>query len=163
MKLGPQKILEQESAILGGYPNTYTYTKSLAERYLKKRRGNLPVSIVRPSIIIANYDDPFDGWIDTLAASGGVILAVSSGVMHFVRSDGNGIMDLIPCDFVSNQIIVQTVVAAKYGGPILNVIHSATTTRNPISVYKIRDHILNYSKYTPWYGRVAYPWAYPIP
>lgn len=74
----------------------------MAERALKKKHGNLPVTIVRPSIIIANMDDPFDGWIDTLAASGGIIFGVSLGVLHFVKSDGNAIVDLIPCDLVSN-------------------------------------------------------------
>ena len=51
LKLGPQTITEQEKSIMGGYPNTYTFTKSLAERMIKKKRGNLPVVIVRPSII----------------------------------------------------------------------------------------------------------------
>lgn len=51
LKLGPQKVQEQEKNIVGGYPNTYTFTKSLAERSLKKNRGSLPVVIVRPSII----------------------------------------------------------------------------------------------------------------
>jgi len=105
-------VAEQESAILGHYPNTYTFSKSLAERALKKNRGDLPVTIVRPSIIIANYDDPLQGWIDSMAASGGVILGVSVGVMHFVRSSPTAIIDFIPCDFVSNQILVQTAYTA---------------------------------------------------
>jgi nucleoside-diphosphate-sugar epimerase len=91
---------------MGDYPNTYTYTKALAERSIQKNRGNLPVTILRPSIIIANFDDPIKGWIDTLAASGGIILGISLGVMHFVRSSPKAIIDFIPCDFVSNQILV---------------------------------------------------------
>ena len=55
LKLGPQKVQEQEKNIVGGYPNTYTFTKSLAERALKKNRGSLPVVIVRPSIIQGCY------------------------------------------------------------------------------------------------------------
>ena len=78
----------------------------MAERALKKNRGDLPVTIVRPSIIVSCYKEPFEGWIDTLAASGGIIFAVSLGVMHFVKSSGDSILDLIPCDLVSNQILV---------------------------------------------------------
>lgn len=87
---------------MGSYPNTYTYTKSMAERMIKKHRGNLPVTIVRPSIIISCYEEPFEGWIDTLAASGGIIFGVSLGILHFVKSDDKAIVDLIPCDTVSN-------------------------------------------------------------
>ena len=38
IRLTPQQVQEQERAILGAYPNTYTFTKALAERMLKKRR-----------------------------------------------------------------------------------------------------------------------------
>lgn len=34
----------------GNRPNTYTFTKALAEDMLLKECGNLPVTIVRPSI-----------------------------------------------------------------------------------------------------------------
>ena len=88
IKLGPQKVQEQELAILGKYPNTYTFSKAFAERAVKKLRGNLPVTILRPSIIVCCYDDPFMGWIDSPAASGGIILGVSSGILHVVHANG---------------------------------------------------------------------------
>lgn len=37
-------------SLIGGRPNTYTFTKALAEHMLLKEAGNLPVAIVRPSI-----------------------------------------------------------------------------------------------------------------
>lgn len=36
--------------LIGSRPNTYTFTKALAETMLLKESGNLPVAIVRPSI-----------------------------------------------------------------------------------------------------------------
>jgi fatty acyl-CoA reductase len=51
------------------WPNTYTYSKCMAERTLLKTRGNVPVLIVRPSIIIAAYQEPLPGWIDAVAAA----------------------------------------------------------------------------------------------
>jgi len=51
IRLGPQRVQEQERAILGLYPNTYTFTKALAERMIKNCRGTLPVVILRPSVI----------------------------------------------------------------------------------------------------------------
>lgn len=41
---------------LGRYPNTYTFTKSLAEHMFIKKRGNLPLAIIRPAIIKYRID-----------------------------------------------------------------------------------------------------------
>lgn len=56
VSLGPQKVQEEEMSLIMGYPNTYTFTKSLAERALKKLHGDLPTTILRPSIIISCYE-----------------------------------------------------------------------------------------------------------
>ena len=36
--------------LLGSRPNTYTFTKALAESLIASEKGDLPVTIVRPSI-----------------------------------------------------------------------------------------------------------------
>ena len=69
--------------------------------------------IIRPSIIQGNYSDPFMGWTDTIAASGFQMLMVCTGILHYVHTTNDTILDLIPCDFVSNQILAQTVFTAK--------------------------------------------------
>lgn len=45
--------------LLHNRPNTYTYTKALVENILMTERGNLPIAIVRPSIVVAALQDPF--------------------------------------------------------------------------------------------------------
>ena len=40
-------------------PNTYTYTKALAETLLIQEAGRLPCAIVRPSIVGASMEEPF--------------------------------------------------------------------------------------------------------
>ena len=44
--------------MIGNRPNTYTYTKSIAEALLKDEYGTLPVAIFRPSIVGATYTEP---------------------------------------------------------------------------------------------------------
>ena len=149
--------------ILGTYPNTYTFTKAFAERVLKKKRGNLPVTILRPSIIVACYDDPFVGWIDSPAASGGVVIGISTGILHMVYSNGQAVMDLVPCDFVTNNILVQTALQGLQPSNEINIVHSATTTKNPVTAWGVRTGCINYARYYPWYQQVSQPWAYPIP
>src|SRR4030095_5371264 len=47
-----------------GWPNTYTFTKSLAESLTAKLGADLPVAVVRPSIVETSTHDPFAGWND---------------------------------------------------------------------------------------------------
>ena len=151
IRMGPQQVAEQEKTILGTYPNTYTFTKALAERALKKNRGNLPMTILRPSIIQGNYNDPCMGWTDTIAASGFQMMMFASGLLHFLRAKMDTILDLVPCDFVSNQILAQTVFTATEPVPQLNVVHSVTTTKNPLHIRQLADIVIEYCKYSPLY------------
>lgn len=50
-----RELASNTPEILGKYPNTYTYTKALCERLMKLRRGDLPLTIVRPAIINTSY------------------------------------------------------------------------------------------------------------
>lgn len=45
-------------------PNTYTFTKGLAEQAVKDFSDRLPVVIFRPSIVVSSLDEPMPGWID---------------------------------------------------------------------------------------------------
>ena len=42
-------------------PNTYTYTKAMAEYLLVEECGGLPVAIFRPSIVGASLEEPVPG------------------------------------------------------------------------------------------------------
>ena len=59
MSMPDKEINERLGKILGNYPNTYTFTKSLAERRFQQLRGHLPAVIYRPSIITGSYSEPF--------------------------------------------------------------------------------------------------------
>ena len=44
--------------ILRQWPNTYTFTKAIAERLLLDERGHVPAVIFRPSIVTASLKEP---------------------------------------------------------------------------------------------------------
>ena len=73
--------------MLEGRPNTYTYTKALAEYALVNDAKGLPVSIVRPSIVASSAKEPFPGWVDSLHGSTGLFVAVKSVLCLFVFSN----------------------------------------------------------------------------
>lgn len=49
-------------------PNTYTFTKHLAEHVCNDfmKEFNLPITVFRPSIVSASEAEPFGGWCDNL-------------------------------------------------------------------------------------------------
>lgn len=46
--------------LIGKRPNTYTFTKSLAEHVLLQEADNIPIAIFRPSIIGAAWKEPLE-------------------------------------------------------------------------------------------------------
>jgi fatty acyl-CoA reductase len=64
--------------LIGNKPNTYTYTKWIAETLLEQEAGNLPVVIVRPSLIGASWKEPFSGWVEKSSGPCDLFIAVSS-------------------------------------------------------------------------------------
>lgn len=75
----------------------------MAERTLKKRRNpNLPVVLLRPSIIISAIKEPLPGWTDTLSAAGGLSFTGGIGIVKYIPGDKANIADLVPVDIVSN-------------------------------------------------------------
>ena len=53
------------SKIIQPRPNTYTFTKAIAEHLLLEQSGSVPVVIVRPSIVGASWQEPIQVWNET--------------------------------------------------------------------------------------------------
>lgn len=96
-------------ALIAGRPNTYTYTKAVAESLLvtqvAKRFPNLPVAVVRPSIVAGVWREPISGWVDNYNGPTGVILSMVTGLIQAMRACPNYCADIVPVDIVSNLLI----------------------------------------------------------
>ena len=68
------ELIKKTQSIIGQYPNTYTFTKSLTERIINKEKGQYTVTILRPTIIGSSFKEPFPGWVDTVSAAGALYL-----------------------------------------------------------------------------------------
>lgn len=90
-----------------GHPNTYTFTKCIAEHLLSERAGHVPLSIVRPSIVSASWRAPFPGWVDSPAALAGCLLYTGLGLVRAFNADPNVRLDTVPVD-VCSHVIVET-------------------------------------------------------
>ena len=96
---------ERELMRVTGHPNTYTLTKCLAELILNERRGHVPLSIVRPSVVSACLHHPYPGWIDSAAAFAGFVALIGTGHLRVLVADPESKLDVVPCDIVSERVI----------------------------------------------------------
>lgn len=93
------------SKYLEDRPNTYTFTKALAEQYIKNHGTGLTIGIARPSIITATWKEPLPGWGDTINGPSGACLLGSLGIARTMYLKPNCTSDLIPADTVVNGLI----------------------------------------------------------
>ena len=91
------------------FPNTYSLTKNLAEKYLERnRRPDLRVSISRPAIVTASEKYPFPGWTDSVAASGAIVYVLGRGILSGMICVPGNLTTNVPVDHCINAILVQT-------------------------------------------------------
>lgn len=117
--------------LLKGRPNTYTYTKALAENVLNDECGDLPVAIVRPSIVVASWKEPYPGWVDSVNGTTGIILGCMKGVLRSMVCNSEMVADDIPVDICINLMI-----SVAW--------HMATFKPNGISVYNCTSGDINH-------------------
>ena len=86
-----------------GWPNTYTYTKSLGEQVIASTPG-LRYAILRPSIVESAMKFPFPGWNEGFTTSAPIIYAGMKGERTLPAAD-TAILDMIPVDMVAGALI----------------------------------------------------------
>ncbi|HEX8436388.1 AMP-binding protein [Archangium sp.] len=92
-----------ERALHWGWPNTYTYTKSLGEQVMASTPG-LRYAIVRPSIVESAQHFPFPGWNEGFTTSAPLAFAGIKGQRNIPAGE-RAILDIIPVDQVAGATI----------------------------------------------------------
>lgn len=103
--LSQDALQELKKHLLGTRPNTYTYTKALGEWLVYKCARDLPIVICRPSIVVATWKEPFEGWIDNVNGPTGVVLGAGKGLIRSMLCESKNVADLVPADTVINLIV----------------------------------------------------------
>uniref|UniRef100_A0A8R7QJ57 Fatty acyl-CoA reductase n=1 Tax=Triticum urartu TaxID=4572 RepID=A0A8R7QJ57_TRIUA len=78
-----------------GWPNVYTFTKAMGEMLLEQQRGDLPVVIIRPTMVTSTYQDPFPGWIEGARTIDALIVAYNEQAFPCFVGDRNDTMDAV--------------------------------------------------------------------
>ena len=147
-----------------GWPDAYAYTKALGERALLERRGDVPLTIVRPSIIESALAEPVPGWIRGFRMAEPVIISYARGLLKEFPGLPEGVVDVIPVDLVVGAIIAVAATGPDPGGP--TVYQSASGSRNPLRYRQLVDLVRAYFLERPLYDTAGQPivvpeWTFP--
>ncbi|XP_047097438.1 putative fatty acyl-CoA reductase CG5065 isoform X1 [Schistocerca piceifrons] len=118
--------------IIGNRPNTYTFTKALAEHMLVEQSGGLPVAIVRPSIVTAAWKEPIPGWVDNLNGPTGLLAGAGKGVLRTILCHRDMVADLVPVDVAINLLIAVAWYTATQRPNSILVYNCTSGSTNPI-------------------------------
>jgi long-chain acyl-CoA synthetase len=91
-----------ERASHWGWPNTYTYTKSIGEQVIA--RSGLPFTIVRPACCESTSEFPFKGWNEGISTSVPIIFLAMNGQIRIPGAEV--VLDFIPSDMVCAGMIL---------------------------------------------------------
>jgi HAD superfamily hydrolase (TIGR01490 family) len=146
-----------------GWPDAYAYTKALGERALLQSHGDVPVTIVRPSIIESAVHEPSPGWIRGFRMAEPVIVSYARGLLKEFPGVPEGIIDVIPVDLVVAAIIDA---AARGPEPEPAIVQVASGSANPLRYRHLVDLVRTWFTEHPIYDLEGQPivvpeWSFP--
>jgi len=111
-----------------GWPNTYTFTKSLGESVLARRGKDLAIAIVRPSIVESSTRSPFPGWNEGINTSGPLSYLLGTNFRQLPTNERK-CLDVIPVDMVTRgmTLIGAALIQRKHA----RMYQLATSATNP--------------------------------
>ncbi len=123
-----------ERARSWGWPNIYTYCKSLGEQLVARETG-IAAAILRPAIVESAVAFPFPGWNEGFNTSGPFVHAAVRRGQPIVPSSGDHVLDLIPVDYVAAAVLLSGAHCLE-GAPWL-AYQASTGDRNPLTMDRI--------------------------
>jgi len=94
-------IGEEELDGSAGYWSTYEQSKAEAERLVRCKKGDLPVSVFRLSMVVG---DSRTGHTSTFNVMYWPLKMLSRGVFWIVPADPKGVVDVVPMDYVADAV-----------------------------------------------------------
>lgn len=86
-------------------PNSYTFTKALAEDICDDYRNQIPITIVRLSIVTGTECEPIPGWCDNFNGPVGLLTACGLGIMRTMYASHKADLNCVAVDVVARTLI----------------------------------------------------------
>jgi fatty acyl-CoA reductase len=147
-----------------GFSDIYSFTKAMAEQAVVELHGDIPLSIVRPSIIESALAEPSPGWLEGFRMAEPLILAFGRGVLRDFSGLPDSLLDIIPADFVVNTVLAVAANPPPDEKP--RVYHAASGSRNPLRLRRVMQEAMDYYQVHPLrdkYGQAigTTEWTFP--
>ncbi|MGH2864621.1 MAG: SDR family oxidoreductase [Solirubrobacteraceae bacterium] len=88
-----------------GFHNSYEQSKFEAERLVSQARGGLPVTVLRPSIVVGECNS---GWTSSFNVLYSPLRAFSRGAYVALPARGSAPVDVVPVDYVADAVMALT-------------------------------------------------------
>ncbi|KAM7524622.1 hypothetical protein LguiA_014524 [Lonicera macranthoides] len=128
------KELGSQRAKKYGWQDTYVFTKAMGEMLIDNMRGEIPVVIIRPSVIESTYKEPFPGWMEGNRMIDPVILYYGKGQLSGFLADPNGVIDVVPADMVVNATLAAMAKHGAAGKSESNIYQVTSSVVNPLAI-----------------------------
>ncbi|XP_060217177.1 fatty acyl-CoA reductase 3-like [Lycium barbarum] len=89
------EIEVEQKARLHGWPNTYSFTKAVGEMLLGHLKEDLQLIILRPTIILSTYKEPFPGWVEGMKTMDTFIVGYGKGKLNVGMADRESMTDVV--------------------------------------------------------------------
>ncbi|KAH0951795.1 hypothetical protein HN011_007988 [Eciton burchellii] len=119
--LEDKKLNEISSILIGDWPNTYTYTKAVAEDTVRQYGTGIPICIIRPAIVTSTSTEPISGWTNNLYGAIGIVMGSAMGLLHTMHCNPEYSAQIVPVDYVISHIIVAAWDTAKRKDILLTI------------------------------------------
>ncbi|XP_026293116.1 fatty acyl-CoA reductase 1-like [Frankliniella occidentalis] len=147
--------------LLGHQPNTYTFSKALAEQVMAEAAATIPIVIVRPAIVIGAAKEPLPGWLDNVNSPATIWVGVNMGVLRVSKLSKPEVRyDWMPVDVVTKATIVAAWAKAtkQLGSDVLPVVNAALSDVHPVTEEQITEIYNEMTRRTvPFSSAVRYP------
>jgi len=147
-----------------GFTDIYSFTKAMAERAVVELHGDIPLSIVRPSIIESALAEPFPGWLEGFRMAEPIILAFARAALRDFSGLPDALLDIIPADLVVNAVLAAASSPPPPGEH--RIYHAASGNRNPLRLRALYEYSAEYFTEHPlrdrWGQAIGTPtWTFP--
>jgi len=121
-----------------GFPNSYTYSKGLAEQFVAaaRERGEIRATVVRPAILESAMHYPFPGWNQGANTTAPLVYMIYRGQRFLPIKDGN-FLDILPIDMCAGAMVAVT--AAHVEGRAAKCYQLGSGDTNQVSTFRCME------------------------
>nr|ARD71191.1 fatty acyl reductase [Spodoptera exigua] len=157
----PASMLQEITPrLIAPKPNTYTFTKAVAESAVSERAvtARYACAIFRPTIVVSSLRHPFPGWIENLNGPSGVVAGAGKGLLRVLRCGAQRRADMMPVD-----ICIDTLIAVAWETGIDNLrearVYQCASSSHAATWGQFRERMLRLVREHPFDNVLWYPYG----